>query len=116
MCGTDTQNQKGIRIKLRKAQSTLEYTLVVAVFAAALISMTTYIKRGFQGNYRQTADGIGSAYAPKNTTSDTTFFSNSNSATNSNTQDVDGKYRTTTDFTTNDMTLRQGWEEVGPLP
>jgi hypothetical protein len=100
---------------LRKAQSTLEYTLVIAVFAAALISMTVYIKRGFQGNYRQTADGIGSAYEPKNTTSDTTFFSNGNSGITSNTLDVDGKYRTTTDFTTDDTTWRWGWEEVGPL-
>ena len=113
--GRRSQSQKGIN-KLRKAQSSLEYTLVVAIFAAALISMSVYIKRDFQGNYRQTADEIGSAYEPKNTNSNTTFSSNSNSMTDTTTWSVDGKYKTTVTYITEDNTSRQGWEDVGPLP
>lgn len=100
---------------MRKAQSALEYTLVIALFTAALISMTVYIKRGFQGNYRQTADEIGSAYEPKNTTSDTTFQTNSVSNSVSNTTEEAEKYKTVTDFSSQDTTSRNGTEEVGPL-
>jgi len=101
---------------LRKAQSTLEYTLVIAIFAAALISMTVYIKRGFQGNYRKTADEIGSAYEPKNTTSDTTLSTNSISNSVSTTTEEAEKYKTVVDYNSQYTTSRNGTEEVGPLP
>lgn len=106
---------------MRKAQSTLEYTLVIAVFVAALISMTVYIKRGFQGNYRQTADEIGSAYEPKNTTSDKTLLTTSISISTSKTKEVTNaegvkKLRTETNFDTPiETTSLNGTEEVGPL-
>ncbi len=37
------------RLRNRKAQSTLEYAILVAVVVAALITMRTYMKRGVQG-------------------------------------------------------------------
>lgn len=106
-----------------KAQSTLEYTVVIAVFAAALIAMTTYIKRGFQGNYRQNADQIGSAYEPKNTTSDSTLVTDSFGDSISNTTEEDEntpdgvvkRLKTVTDFTNMDNSSQQGHEDVGPL-
>ncbi len=113
--GMDIRNQNRKSIRLRKAQSALEYTLAVALFAAAVISMSVYIKRGFQGNYRQSADEIGSAYEPKNTISDTTYQTNSVSTSVSNTTEVAEKYKTVVDYTSQDTTSRSGTEEVGPL-
>jgi uncharacterized protein (UPF0333 family) len=113
------QYQKGKKInKLAKAQSSLEYTVVVAVVVAALISMTAYIKRSAQGNYREQADQIGSAYDPKNTTSDVTISSIGNSSSNNVTTEDPVTHilaTTTTSSTHNDMS-KSGTETVGPLP
>jgi|WetSurMetagenome_2_1015567.scaffolds.fasta_scaffold1130210_1 hypothetical protein len=56
----------------RKAQSTLEYTMVFACIVAALLGMGIYIKRGFQGRFREAADQIGDQYSAKTTKSDMT--------------------------------------------
>jgi hypothetical protein len=53
----------------RKAQSTLEYALIVAVVVGALLAMQIYIKRGLQGRYRSSVDNIGEQYAAGRTTS-----------------------------------------------
>jgi len=48
----------------KKAQSTLELLILIAIITAALISMTIYIKRALQGKFRQSADAIGEQYSP----------------------------------------------------
>ena len=53
----------------RKGQSTLEYAILIAVVVAAAIGMQVYVKRGFQGRLKQSADSIGDQYAPGKTTS-----------------------------------------------
>jgi len=55
-------------IKLNKrAQSTLEYGIVIAVVVAALIAMQIYFKRGIQGKLKQSTDDIGSQFSPGQT-------------------------------------------------
>lgn len=56
----------------RRAQSTLEYAMVIACLAAALIGMQIYIKRSIQGKLRDAADEIGDQYSAKKTTSNLT--------------------------------------------
>lgn len=51
-------------IKQKKAQSSLEYALVIAAVAAALIAMKVYIQRGMQGKLREVADSLGNQYNP----------------------------------------------------
>ena len=51
-------------IKCRKAQSTLEYALVVAVVVGALLAMQVYVKRGIQGRLKTATDDIGDQYSP----------------------------------------------------
>ena len=111
------QNQNKTRInKLKKGQSILEYSVVIAVIVAALLSMKSYLKRSLQGNYRASADVIGGAYDPRNTTSDTTIATDGLSITTSVTNEVGGKLITTTDFDSEDISSQNGWEQVGPLP
>jgi Flp pilus assembly pilin Flp len=52
----------------RKAQSTLEYALVIAVIVAALVAMQTYIKRSLQGKLKSASDDIGDQFSPGYTT------------------------------------------------
>jgi len=51
---------------MRRAQSTLEYILMIGSLAAVLIIMGAYMKRGFQGNVRALSDQLGEQYSPGN--------------------------------------------------
>ena len=53
-------------------QSTVEYAVLIAVLAGALIAMQIYIKRGLAGRMRDAADSVGEQFAPRQTTSDFT--------------------------------------------
>ena len=51
--------------RMRKAQSTLEYALLIGVVAGALVYMQNYLKRGIQGQIQKAGDQIGEAYSPE---------------------------------------------------
>ena len=51
-----------------RAQSTLEYAVVIACIVGALLAMQVYIKRGISGKLRSATDDIGQQYDPRNTT------------------------------------------------
>ncbi len=50
--------------KLRKAQSTLEYALLISVVVGGLLTMQNYLKRSVQGRLQASADEIGEQYSP----------------------------------------------------
>jgi len=101
---------------MKKAQSTIEYAVIITAIVAALVTMQIYIKRGIQGRMRQSADSIGEQYAPTNTTSDMTTSFSSNSITTTNTEEKDGTTTTTTKVDTPSETqTRAGSETVGPI-
>ncbi len=56
-------------IKKVKAQSILEYAMVIVCIAGALLAMQIYVKRSIQGRVRNAADEVGEQYSAKNTTS-----------------------------------------------
>lgn len=64
-------SQKGRRKMSRRAQSTLEYTVLIGVMVAALVAMQAYLKRGMQGRLRGDAEQLtqGAAYSPGATNS-----------------------------------------------
>jgi len=47
-----------------RAQSLLEYSFLLAVLIAALLSMQIYAKRAIQGRLRLNAEELGEQYAP----------------------------------------------------
>lgn len=104
-----------ILMKQKKAQSTLEYAVVITAIVAALVTMQIYIKRGLQGRMRQSADSIGEQYAPTNTTLDTTINFSSNSITTSTTEEKDGTTTTTATVESLETQSRTGYETVGPI-
>lgn len=53
-------------IRIRKAQSTLEYSLLIGVVAAGLLYMQNYLKRSYQGRLQAVGDQIGDPYSPGN--------------------------------------------------
>jgi len=52
-----------------KGQSTLEYSLIIAVVVGGLLAMNFYMKRGVQGKLRESTDQIGAQYSAGNVTS-----------------------------------------------
>lgn len=54
-------------IKMRKAQSTLEYALLIGVVVGALLAMQTYLKRSIQGRMQIIGDQMGDQYTPSGT-------------------------------------------------
>lgn len=68
-----------------KAQSTLEYAVVIFAVVAALMAMPVYIKRAMQGRLRLAAEQFGQQYAPRNTTGTFTMRYTSNTTTLSET-------------------------------
>ena len=55
------------RLFSKKAQSTLEYAILIAVIVGALIGMQTYVKRGLQGRLKVATDDVGSQFEPGTT-------------------------------------------------
>lgn len=57
------------RLSRKRAQATLEYAVLIGVIIAGLIGMQVYIKRGFQGRLKESADSMGQQFSPGLTTS-----------------------------------------------
>lgn len=52
----------------KRAQTTLEYAVLIGVIVAGLIAMQVYLKRGFQGKVKESADSMGTQFSPGYTT------------------------------------------------
>ncbi|MBP7835975.1 MAG: hypothetical protein KA022_00685 [Candidatus Omnitrophica bacterium] len=46
----------------RKAQSTLEYALIIAAVVGALVAINAYMKKGVQGRLKESTDQIGKQF------------------------------------------------------
>ena len=52
--------------KNKRAQSTLEYALLISVVIAALIAIQVYMKRGVMGKLKESTDQVGEQWTPEN--------------------------------------------------
>ena len=59
----------------------VEFTVLIIVIVSALYVMSTYIKRGFQGRWKQSVDDFGDQYDPKKVNAITTYSMQTNSET-----------------------------------
>ena len=78
-------------IRSMRGQSLLEYTVLLVIIIAALISMQVYMKRGVQGRWKDSVDQLGDQYDPGKTNGVITHRIESNSESRVQT------IRTTTD-------------------
>ena len=53
----------------RRAQTTLEFSVLLIIVIAALMSMANYIGRGMAGRWRDAVEGMGDQYDPRITNS-----------------------------------------------
>lgn len=102
---------------LKKAQSTMEYTMIVACIVAALLAMQHYIKRGAEGKLRESADSIGEQYDAKHVDSRVTVSQQGTTEYKSQQVregSVDGVRTTIT--TRGEVDNRAGFENLGEFP
>lgn len=62
----------------KRGQSTLEYAVLIGVIVAGLIAMQAYLKRGYQGKLRDSAESMGKQFTPEGTTYNYTANSSTN--------------------------------------
>ncbi|MFA5118831.1 MAG: hypothetical protein WC695_08290 [Candidatus Omnitrophota bacterium] len=96
----------------KRAQSTLEYAVIIAVVVGALIAMQIYVKRGLQGRLRQATDDVGDQFSPGNTN----YHYITNSFVNSDETSSGGSYLTnavpSTTTLSNQLQNRTGNENI----
>jgi Flp pilus assembly pilin Flp len=101
---------------MRKAQSTIEYIVIIGAFAAAVIAAGVYINRGFQGQVRGLADQMGEQYAPGQMTSSISETTNLSSSETTVSSSSEGILTSQSSDTTETQTVtRQSSERVGAL-
>jgi hypothetical protein len=101
---------------MRRAQSTIEYIVIIGALAAALIVMGIYMKRGFQGNVRTLGDQLGDLYEPGKTTISNTDSAILNSTETTTSYNTDGTLTKQVSHSTDGQVLdRDANESVRPL-
>jgi Flp pilus assembly pilin Flp len=66
-----------------KAQSLIEYSVLIIVIAAALLSSQAYVKRALQGRWKQAMDNVGEQYDYASTFGDIYLYTQSNTVSTS---------------------------------
>ncbi len=65
----------------KKAQTLLEYCLLIVILVGAMSAMAFYIKRGIQGRWKKSVDSLGDQYDPRFADTDLTVYQQVNSDT-----------------------------------
>jgi hypothetical protein len=96
--------------KDKKAQSILEYVILICVVLSALLIMSSYVKRAYSGRIKTDSDSISPRqYAPRHTTSQiiTTTTTSNESCSGTECQGVDVPYGVTAEWTETDTSFDQ---------
>lgn len=72
------------KLSRNKAQTILEYAILIGVVVAGIMAMQVYLKRGLQGRIKSSADTMGEQFSPGHTQSTFTTHSNTASIENLN--------------------------------
>lgn len=96
----------------RKAQSTLEYAVLISIVVAAFLAMQIYMKRGVQGKLRSAADQIGDQFDAHKTSS-TYTTQKTGTTVEEVTQGVTASYTGTAGKGEAEVTKKIGSEHVG---
>ena len=98
----------------KKAQSVLEYAVLICVVVAALAAMQVYIKRGMQGRMRQGAEqaGNGLLYSPGATNGQFDMARSQEEYLSQYSEYIDGTKISATDYSATSSQVSSRDEEV----
>lgn len=98
---------------MQKAQSTIEYAMVIFAITVALLAMQVYMQRAMQGKLKDLADDLGKQqYVPGSMESNMTTEHSSNVTTVVHTEDLgeEGTETTTNIIINNETEHQYGYE------
>lgn len=72
----------------KRAQSLLEYVILILIIIAAILTMQNYVKRGLQGRFKSAADDIGDQYSQAESANYHRWVNTSSKTTQSNQKGV----------------------------
>lgn len=98
--------------KQSKGQSTLENAVIVIIVVGALIAMQNYIRRGIQGRWQSSIDGVGGQYDPNQATVDITHRVYGNTITNISAVSALGRTETLRSDQANMIETKSGFQRV----
>ena len=98
--------------KRTKGQSIAEYTFLIVIVLAALLSMATYFRRGIQGRWKVSVDQMGEQYDPRYAHSNITQTIVSNSTMDILARNETGGWWTSREDTANSTEKKSGYSEV----
>ena len=100
--------------KQRRAQSTIEFTVLAMVVLGALLSAQVYFKRSIQGRWKASVDELGEElYDPRFTDSNITYKTLVNAKVDITTVDDGSGYWTMRSDQTNSINIRSGQSLIG---
>ncbi len=92
-----------------RAQSLLEFTVLIIIIMAVFLSMSSYVKRGIQGRWKSAVDDFSDQYDPQQTNSTTTYTAD----TESNTAITTQSNSTFRDDNSRSLEQRNSYTQVG---
>lgn len=97
-----------------RAQSTLEYAIIIMVVVGALLAMQIYMKRGLEGKLKDSSDNIGAQYSAGNVSSSHTTTTDTTSEEKTSAQGSSSNVDTSSTITGNENIGRLDIEQVIP--
>lgn len=101
------------KMKIKKGQSSIEYSVILIVIIGALLASSNYFKRGVQGRWKTSVDELGDQYDPRTANSSVLHRVLSNTVTTLISIDTPLGLQTTRIDQTNSFETKQGSIAVG---
>jgi hypothetical protein len=102
-------------LRSRKAQSTLEYAVLILVVVMGLIAMQVYMKKAVQGRMKESTDRLGRQFLPEGDY-EFAWKEASSGTTETHEQREQGTGMITTNITAGETVSRDEHEEWGTPP
>lgn len=96
----------------KRAQSTLEYAIVISVVIAALLTVNYYMQKGTQGRLKESTDRIGRQFDSANFTTAWKTQSSGGNTTTTETRDI-STGTTTSNITGSEMSTKAEYDTWG---
>ncbi len=96
----------------KRAQSSVEYTVLIIVILGAFLGMQNYFKRGMQGRWKAAVDDLGDQYDTRFANTSVKHTIQSNTVTTLVTVNQAGGFWTLRQDMTNTIERKQGHEAV----
>lgn len=97
----------------RKAQTSMEFMILVIIVLGALLAVGSYFKRGIQGRWKSAVDDLGDQYDPRVAETDITHRVRANGITTISTLPAPGGFWSTRQDYTNTVESKTGTMRVG---